>query len=267
MLNHLFARLIKALSRRGSPTAGDLNNMARMLEDVVLELRHDQGRFQELENLVRHVTDQPRLGGEENATTLERMLGELVKSQQDHQAWLTNLSQRLTSDRLTSEQLTSGDHIVHLEISKRYCHLISQQLLDVVATSGTVDTLAEARFRAGLARALFKPSSIASGPWQALEALNHDGIPVSAEAFQSLWDEAERIRAEAAASGHGCRWLFEVEPGSGVNTSMQEPYEGCYADDPVAFAVAPAYIVDDKVYVKQLVFTQPARPGPRASSA
>jgi len=242
-----------------------LDRLTDALRQMARETSQERERLRQLENLVRQVTEQPKTGGEP-ATPLEQLIGELARKQHEHEVWLSNLSQRLTSDRLSSDQLTAGEYLEHVEISARYRHLIGQRLLDLAAAPAAPGALAEARVRACLARALFDPESIAAGFVRAQDALRRDGVPVPADLFQSLWDEAEEIRRDAAATGHHCRWLFDAEPGVPVDPSSQEVCEGCAAGDPVAFVLAPAYVVDGRIHVKQLIFTQSAPAGPPAAT-
>jgi hypothetical protein len=250
-----FARLVRAISQVSEPIANALTHLADRIEDVARELRDEQYHHYELENLVHQITERPRTRGEPGATDLEALLGQLLQGYHDHQDWLTSLSRQRTADRLTS-----GDYIVHQEISKRYRDLIGQQLLDVAAQAGPDGRFAEARIRAGLARALFQPASVQHGPEHAFTELSQNVVTMPADRFRSLWVTAEGIQHDAMTSGHSHSWVFDAEPGAAVNPVLQEPYEGCDPEDPVLFVVAPAYVVNGKVYVRQLVFT--GRPSP-----
>jgi hypothetical protein len=57
-------------------------------------------------------------------------------------------------------------------------------------------------------------------------------------------------------------WDFDVEQNSTPDLARQDVYEGCSPEDHISLVVAPGYVVDEKVYVKQLVFTDPPPPGP-----
>jgi hypothetical protein len=249
-----FARLVQAIGQVSEPIATALTNLAERIEEVARELRGEQFHTYEVESLVRQLADHPRIQGEAGATELEGLLGQLLRGHRDHEEWLTNLSRQRTADRLTS-----GDYIVHQEISKRYRDLIGQQLLDVAAGAADGDRVAEARVRAGLARALFEPASIQRGPEQVSQELSAV-VTMPADRFRSLWAAAERIREDAIASGHRHSWAFDADLGTAADPALQEIYEGCQAEDPLLFVVAPAYVVDDKVYVRQLVFTGQAAP-------
>lgn len=258
--------LTAAIERFRTTMAEALDSLADALRQTARETRREQERLRKLENLVRQVTEEPRISGEAG-TSLEELIGQLARKQREHDAWLSNLSQRLTSDRLSSDRLTGGEYLEHVEISDRYRRLIGQRLLDMAATYAPPGAVAEASARAGLARALFDPESIAAGSVRALEGLRHDGVPVPADRFQPLWDEAEEIRRDAESTGHRCRWLFDAEPGGAVDPSSQEVCEGCTAADPVVLVLAPAYEVDGRIHVKQVVFTQPTHVGPPSTDA
>lgn len=191
---------------------------------------------------------------------VEQAIGELAGRQREQEQWLTSLSQRLTAERLSSDQLTGGEYLQHVEIGGRYRRLITQRLLDLALAADPSDAGAEARYRASLARALFAPESITAGPVRALESLGQTGVAVPADRFQSVWNEAEEIRHDAEATGHRCQWRFDAELGAPPDLARHEVCEGCAPGDPVALIIAPAYVVDDKVQVKQLVLTGPAAP-------
>jgi len=186
---------------------------------------------------------------------LEELTARLAQGQQDHDAWLTSLSQRRTAERLTS-----GDYLVHHQISQSYRDLIGQRLLDAAVMAGADGELGEAAARASLARALFDAEMVGRGAEDALAGLGD--LPVPADGFWQLWESAAQIRGDALASGHAHRWVFDFEPGAAMDPSWQEPLEGCEPADPVLLVVAPAYLVEDKYYVKQLVYTQPSPPEP-----
>ena len=230
----------------------DLN---RRITDIEQELIH----LRELDRFVARLVSQPRTGGEPDPTPLEALLGELVQGYHDHEARLTALSQQRTAQRLTS-----GGYMVHQDIRNRYLDLIGQQLLDVAATGPHDDQLSEAGVRAFLAHALFQPARVGQNPAYIYAEVRAKGIGVSYERFRSLWQTAAELRQAADDSGHHCVWAFDVRPGSPVDPAWQEPYEGCHPEDPVLFVVAPGYLVDDKPYVKQLVFTEP--PGNRETA-
>jgi len=161
----------------------------------------------------------------------------------------------------TAERLTTADYIVHQEVKRRYLELINQELLDAVISCGSLDVAGEALARSRLAHVLFLPEHVKHGRRAARKVVRETGgVDIPRQRFAQLWRAGEEIRAAADRSGHRHAWVFESAAGHPLDESSQQAYEGCDPRDPVDFVVAPGYVVDgDKLYVKQVVFTKPAR--------
>jgi hypothetical protein len=234
-----------------------LHAVGRKVDDLAEALKRGQQRLEDIDKRLQRVTNEPRVGGEPDATELERLLGQLLQTQRDHEARLAALSRQRTAERLTS-----GDYIVHHEIARRYSALIDQDLVDTVVASGKIlEQRQEAEWRRWLARVLFTPAYYEPGLRHARGVLRKHGVAVPEENFDRVWNSAAEIRASAEQSRHPHRWVFDEPPiGQPVDRDKQRVYEGCAPDDPVQFVVAPSYVVGDRIYALQLVFTAPAPP-------
>jgi hypothetical protein len=170
------------------------------------------------------------------------------------------------SSQRTGKRLTTAEYIVHQEVTRRYLDLINQELLDAVISSGSLDADGEALARSWLARVLFLPEHVRRGRRAARKVvLKNGGVDIARNRFSQLWQAGKEVRAAAERSGHQHAWVFESAEGRTLDESRQQAYEGCDPRGPIEFVVAPGYVVDgDKLYVKQVVFTKPARQPRRA---
>lgn len=274
-------RFKPTIARAGEALAVMLQEMADRLDELSARLDASDRGHAELGSRVRRLTEQPRVHGEADATKLERIIEQLLQGQRDHDNRLTLLSQQRTAERLTT-----GDYMVHHDIAKRYHDLIGQEFVGVAASMGNLDPEQEALMRSFLAIFLFMPEQFSRGPDATYRGL-HEAIDrilqggprrmIPWGSFARVWEAAREIRDAAARSGHRHEWRFDYEQGAPVDQSWQDVYHGCGPEDPVVYVVAPAYVVDgERIYAKQLVFTEPSRPpqrdaaphdGPRAAPA
>jgi hypothetical protein len=67
---------------------------------------------------------------------------------------------------------------------------------------------------------------------------------------------ADALRMEAAATGHPHRWEFSFHAGTQLDPNRQTPWASCSPSRPVHFVVSPAYLVGDRLFSLQRVFTE-----------
>jgi hypothetical protein len=90
-------------------------------------------------------------------------------------------------------------------------------------------------------------------------------IDASSGQAREVLSKAHSIRREAEQSGLNCYWDYYFVPGGALDETWQEPWGGCDAGDPAKFLVAPAYVVDKRIFQRQRVFTAPAEDATDAS--
>jgi hypothetical protein len=107
------------------------------------------------------------------------------------------------------------------------------------------------RFSAGLFRRSGDLSIDAlSLPRKARKDLHEQAVAVVAKAAQ--------IMVDAKATGLPFHWDYQFRPGRRIDNEWQQPWGPCDAALPAKFLVAPAYVVDGGVYLRQKVYTAKA---------
>lgn len=156
----------------------------------------------------------------------------------------------------TGGGVVTADHLVHHGIADDYRRMVEQQVRDLALRLGAArGARAAAQRVAALCGVLFTDA----GPDEAgLERLLGGGqSPDVLDRATRTFEAARALHVRILATRHRFTWDARVTSPVLV-AGRQAPWGACDGADPVAFVVAPAYVVEGRVYGPQLVYTQPS---------
>ncbi|MER8032051.1 hypothetical protein ABTZ78_24165 [Streptomyces bauhiniae] len=177
-------------------------------------------------------------------TRLERQLGGVLASQ---------LEQR--------DDVAGKQHCEHQELSQQTRTLVEQQCQNF--TRRYIDKTKygwerpnrerTAYLMSVLIRQLLSNSPASS--WSILQMLRMAEDPDIERAINRLRSDCVAMMRRIADVGLTHEWSYRHIPGARLNQDMQEAWGACDPTAPVSFLVAPAYLVNGRVYGRQLVYT------------
>ncbi|MEV4820531.1 hypothetical protein [Micromonospora sp. NPDC049274] len=191
---------------------------------------------------------------------LEGRVGQLYKAVERLDEGLAETLSRATEAR---NDLSDGRHRGHLDLRQKYRLFLEQQ----VAPAAMKECLAHprhgyrpervARFAADICVAVFRLSE------ERLQNLLK--LPYKSSGWgdtaKSLARGAEEIELAADRLDLQFCWDFYFRPHSPIDEQWQEPWGSCDPGCPVRFVVSPAYVVEGRIFARQLVFTSPKKSG------
>ncbi|MFF5447150.1 hypothetical protein [Streptomyces sp. NPDC012888] len=202
----------------------------------------------------------------DEVTALRGRVAHLEKRERVHEDVLNFLRGRHVDNRT---DVSDQAFLAHEDVARSFSRLVEQDLVsvagDVVRRRGEEEGVflpadevvrAEAQIVGHLTRALFNGDG---SDW----LLRH-GVFLPAGEWEALRSEAEDIMATAEATSHAHAWQFTCTVGEPLDPGQQVVWQPCSPHDPVAFVVAPAYVVTEgdtlRRHTKQRVFTAPQTP-------
>ncbi|MFD9537577.1 hypothetical protein [Streptomyces sp. NPDC060010] len=202
----------------------------------------------------------------DEVTALRGRVAHLEKRERAHEDVLNVLRGRHVDNRT---DVSDQAFLAHEEVARSFSRLVEQDLVsvagDVVRRHGEEEggflpadevIRAEAEVVGHLTRALFNGDG---SDW----LLRH-GVVLPIGEWEALRSDAEHIVAMAEATSHAHAWQFTCTTGVPLDPREQVVWQPCSPHDPVAFVVAPAYVVTEgdtlRRHTKQRVFTGPQPP-------
>ncbi|QDY79553.1 hypothetical protein [Streptomyces qinzhouensis] len=196
---------------------------------------------------------------------LERQVRLGAKVHAEHAAAIKEIKSRLSTLMATKTRqqsnLASNAHAAMETFSQEVKQFIEQRLQNVARSRlAYVDGLTEFPQRERLPRLVGGICEILFGEYppdlNKLRTLLN--APDYGGAFDSLNDtfsKACSFRAKARASEMRCTWHLDFTKGAALDPDRQSPWPSCDSRGRVLFVVAPAFTVDDQLYLVQQVFT------------
>lgn len=91
--------------------------------------------------------------------------------------------------------------------------------------------------------------------WSIQHTLRLVGDPGIEAAINRLRNECIALAERIAKTGLAHEWSYNCTTGAPLDPERQEAWASCDPEEPVSFVVAPAYLVDGRIYSRQLVYT------------
>jgi hypothetical protein len=151
------------------------------------------------------------------------------------------------------------DSFAHSEIAQEFRSLADQDLYHLARLNSSARGCSPTHVPhtiASLCRALFGPHPVSEH--RVRDELRY-GSPVPDDRIDRICAQARRLRKRATDTGREHRWEFAIRNGAALDSNRQQAWSTCDPDQPVQFLVTPGYIVENRVYGLQQVFTAPAR--------
>jgi hypothetical protein len=193
----------------------------------------------------------PGAAARQNRRDIEALTARISELENRMSAVLASLS-RTSADR-------SEKQARHQVIARRYRQFLDQDLVDALHS---VSRHADVRFDADELKRLAEIARDMCICLFALPVVTTDslyellGIPGNAgeEIARRLADIAGQMRSDWPSIS-ASPWYFSFIAGRHLDRAYQEPWEKCSADAFVGWVVAPAYVAEGQVIVKQRVYT------------
>jgi hypothetical protein len=153
-----------------------------------------------------------------------------------------------------------SDHqAVHQITARRYRQFLDQDLMDALhhaeghtnARSGADQSRWAAETARDICACLFSLPIVAHEP---LHNLLRIPAGTSERIIENLAGTARQLRNDVAFMAIS-PWHFAHVTGTHLDRRYQEPWGECNPDAPARWVVAPAYVAEDQVVVKQRVYT------------
>jgi hypothetical protein len=159
----------------------------------------------------------------------------------------------------------SAEQALHQATARRYRQFVSQDLMVAVRRAaqqpGPASGAERTRWSAEVAREIC--ASMFALPVASRAALG-DVLAALGSAGEAMADElagtASRLRQDVAVMP-ASPWQFGCVAGTRLDATYQDPWADCDPAAPAQWVVAPAYVAEGQVIVKQQVYTS-ASPGP-----
>ncbi|MGW1607451.1 hypothetical protein [Streptomyces eurythermus] len=159
--------------------------------------------------------------------------------------------------------MASDEHANHQRIAHDFTVLVEHRLYALARAAVGTSTL-HVPSHAGAAPDLWFLGVVTSALFQqrphpdslrgALQ-LDRAGTYTLASRIEYAYTRALELWDQASATGLDFAWNFTVAAGELLDTSRQEPWPSRPADLPAQFLVSPAYLVENRVYVRQRLYT------------
>ena len=156
-------------------------------------------------------------------------------------------SQLAQIDAMRSD-VSDNRHVAQLGIAQQYGSLVEQDLFSLARE--TAKTFA---FKGPKREWIPRAIGIMCGQLFRLDA--EVRFQIMSERSREVLTRATELRRQAQQSGLNCYWDYYFESGAALNEDWQQAWGGCDATEPTKFLVAPAYIVGNRIYQRQYVFT------------
>jgi len=197
---------------------------------------------------------------ERRYSEFESMLGVVYRKITTVEDRQVDLDNRLrTLQRLLTEQrgdVTKEESLVHLGLAREYTVLVTQRLLhlahQLVEENQAERSLKVAQAVAKLCHLLFRPH-----PARSRDVLNSFRLAKDhslAASVDQITGATLNLRQQANQTPDRITWDFAVELDSRVHDG-QRTWGSCDPSHPVRFVVAPAYLVNGRIFSPQLVYT------------
>ncbi|MFE7559038.1 hypothetical protein [Kitasatospora sp. NPDC057500] len=195
---------------------------------------------------------------------LERNQNELNGSLRKLEGRVNTLLAARTRDRA---DLATSSHSAHQTIALNYRALVEQRVQAFARgefkhsrhTARWPERQQLPRFISELSRHLFYAAGTLIPLVPDLRAalgVSRDS-DTSNESLRKLRSECVSLGKRAEEAGLHAHWDFTCTNGAALDAERQEPWSPCDPNNPVRFAVAPAYVVEGQVYARQYVYTSP----------
>jgi hypothetical protein len=220
---------------------------------IAQELRHIQTSLVGLEQRVDGQNEQ-LLPLAEHLTRLDHELGVVLQQNDELDARFTKV---LAMQTTAGSAGASARHVEHHEIADRYRTFVDQELTSAARVVGagrrqkpTVE--GHAHDMGELSLAVFAGVEID-------QRLLADLLKKEPSWATRLAVGATELRMLAAAALPVGTWSFDLHPRTALDPATQRPWGDYAPDTPLDFVVAPAYVVDNKVFEPQRVATERQR--------
>lgn len=153
----------------------------------------------------------------------------------------------------------SDDQAAHQVTARRYRQFLDQDLMGALHRA---DGHVKREFGADQSRWAAEAARDICACLFALPVVAHEGLysllgsPAGAdeEIIADLATTASQLRNDVAFAATS-PWFFGYVVGTHLDRSYQEPWRDCEPDAPTRWVVAPAYVAEGQVIVKQRVYT------------
>ncbi|QLE75247.1 hypothetical protein FGW37_29860 [Streptomyces rectiverticillatus] len=175
---------------------------------------------------------------------LERQLGTLLAAQLDRR-----------------DDLAGTQHCEHQELSRQTRTLIEQQFQNFArqySDRTDLDTDRPRRERTAhlmsmLIRQLLDKRPASS--WSIQQSLRLGEDPGIEAVINRLRTDCVTLTERISKVGLAHEWGYAHAVGAPLDSGRQEAWASCDPDAPISFLVAPAYLVNGRIYSRQLVYT------------
>jgi hypothetical protein len=195
--------------------------------------------------LARACPRQHDRSGQEDIQALARRVGRLEE----------RLAAALPALSAASAQ-RSDDLAVHHVTARRYRQFLDQDLMGALHGAGAGSRPIDEDEAAQTARDIC--SCLFALPVVTAAALD-DLLRIPAGGSRSVVDRLVGVASQLRADTAGTRtfpWHFSCVPGTRLDPGYQDPWRNCEPSAPACWVVAPAYLADGQVIVKQRVYTR-----------
>ncbi|MFJ5712839.1 hypothetical protein [Streptomyces sp. NPDC093105] len=178
---------------------------------------------------------------------LERELGNLLAARLDRR-----------------DDLAGTQHCEHQELARQTRTMVEQQFQNFARQYSNGTDLA--RHRPNRERTAYLMSQLIrllldkrpASSWSIQQSLRLEGDPGIEAAINRLRTECIDLVERIAKTGLAHEWSYASTTGAPLDPERQEAWASCDPEAPVSFVVAPAYLVDGRIYSRQLVYTAAA---------
>ncbi|WP_157875561.1 hypothetical protein [Streptomyces sp. CNQ431] len=207
------------------------------------ELEVARQRIAALEFQVRRgATEHQRMW--QHINRLERQLGSLLAAQLDQRG-----------------DLAGTQHCEHQELSRQARTLVEQQFQNFSRQYS--DRTDIARHRPNRERTALLMSKLIqhlldkapASSWSIQQSLRLADSPGIEAAINRLRTECVALTERIAKIGLAHEWSYAYTAGAPLAPERQDIWASCDPEAPVSFVVAPAYLVEGRIYGRQLVYT------------
>ncbi|WP_381553092.1 hypothetical protein [Streptomyces eurythermus] len=209
--------------------------------DEELETAHQRIAALEFE-MRRGATEHQRMW--QHINRLERQLGGLLAAQLERRG-----------------DLAGAQHCEHQELSRQTRTLVEQKFQNFSRQYSDRTDLA--RHRPNRERTAFLMSQLIrhlldkrpASSWSIQQSLRLADDPGTEAAINRLRTDCVALANRITKIGLPHEWSYTYTAGAPLDPERQEAWASCDPEAPVSFVVAPAYLVDGRIYGRQLVYT------------
>ncbi|CRK56806.1 hypothetical protein [Alloactinosynnema sp. L-07] len=190
-------------------------------------------------------------------TECDRLVGELEHAGEANRHLRSRLAKALSERSATTHDAATLDQAEHTVLADQFRDLIAQDVQHLLrkhqrTTIGRPTPQLLAQHIHALCRDLFIDGH--RDPATACRRLGMD----PADQGEGMHELIGKVKVLCQRAGD-VEWDLDVAPGRVLDPKRQQPWGQCDPTTVIEFAVAPAYRVGRRVYVKQQVFTKARR--------